>query len=231
MTEIIPDAESSYHHVCTPIYEDRSNDSSSSTSNDGDNSNNKSNSWDTSLQHSEDGWSFLMVSGVKSIVQNAMSTTSTTRKTHNKKQQQQQQVKDIDTDISNIIINNEDDEEEEEDHDDNDVCVICLDAFCEGDRLRVLPCDHSFHVGCIDRWLSGSHSYNECFTAGCPTCKKLPSTPSSLSNSNKERASSAIAIDNDDDNDDDSDMTGSVPSWAFANLGSFMAMSSGDLPE
>lgn len=74
------------------------------------------------------------------------------------------------------------------------VCVICLEAFADGDRLRVLPCDHSFHVGCIDRWLSGSHSHHECFTSGCPTCKKRP------------------AVDND----------GSVPSWAFAKLGSQM---------
>jgi hypothetical protein len=46
----------------------------------------------------------------------------------------------------------------------DDFCVICMDHFVEGDRLRVLPCDHSFHVGCIDRWLSGSHSETECFT-------------------------------------------------------------------
>lgn len=81
------------------------------------------------------------------------------------------------------------------DDDDGDtVCVICLEAFADGDRLRVLPCDHSFHAGCIDRWLSGSHSHHECFTSGCPTCKKRP------------------ALDND----------GSVPSWAFAKLGSQM---------
>lgn len=44
-------------------------------------------------------------------------------------------------------------------------CVICMDHFVDGDRLRVLPCNHSFHVGCIDRWLSGSHSNFECFTS------------------------------------------------------------------
>jgi hypothetical protein len=155
-----------------------------------------------------------MVSGVKSIVQNAMSTTTRNMNnpTDNNKKQQQQKFKTA----ANA------DEDVDEDHDDNDVCVICLDAFCEGDRLRVLPCDHSFHVGCIDRWLSGSHSYNECFTAGCPTCKKLPST-TTASNSNRDRASASA-------DNDDTDMSGSVPSWAFANLGSVMAMSSGDLP-
>lgn len=46
----------------------------------------------------------------------------------------------------------------------NNVCVICMAEYDEGDRLRVLPCNHSFHVGCIDRWLSGSHSHFECVT-------------------------------------------------------------------
>lgn len=81
--------------------------------------------------------------------------------------------------------------------DDDHVCVICLEHFEEGDRLRVLPCSHSFHVGCIDRWLSGSHSFDECVTSGCPTCKKTPTV--------------------------DSVMDGSVPSWAFSRLGETLA--------
>lgn len=90
------------------------------------------------------------------------------------------------------------------------VCVICLETFVDGDRLRVLPCDHSFHVGCIDRWLSGSHSHHECFTSGCPTCKKqLTVTPEAPQTSNSQK------------NGND----GWVPSWAFAHLGSQMAQS------
>lgn len=58
------------------------------------------------------------------------------------------------------------------------VCVICCEPFVVGDRLRVLPCSHSFHTGCIDRWLSGSSSNLDCFTAGCPTCKKRIPTQS-----------------------------------------------------
>lgn len=91
------------------------------------------------------------------------------------------------------------------------VCVICLEAFLDGDRLRVLPCNHSFHVGCIDRWLSGSHSHHECFTSGCPTCKKRPAITTVTVGSGQEQL-----FDND----------GSVPSWAFAKLGSQMAQSS-----
>jgi hypothetical protein len=88
----------------------------------------------------------------------------------------------------------------------NDGCVICLEQFKDGERLRVLPCDHSFHVGCIDRWLSGSHSHFECFTSGCPTCKTRPDD---------------APISND----------GSVPSWAFARLGAELARSPSSVNE
>ena len=90
---------------------------------------------------------------------------------------------------------------------DEDTCVICLEHFVDGDRLRVLPCDHSFHVGCIDKWLSGSLSDEECFTSGCPTCKKHP-VPIY-----EEEGVIAESTSND----------GSVPSWAFARLGGVLA--------
>jgi len=86
----------------------------------------------------------------------------------------------------------------------NNICVICMDEYIEGDRLRVLPCNHSFHVGCIDRWLSGSHSHLECVTNGCPTCKLKPVTMESANESD-----------------------GSVPSWAFTQLGDALARSLG----
>ena len=89
-------------------------------------------------------------------------------------------------------------QEDECKNDDSQVCVICLDHFQDGDRLRVLPCSHCFHVGCIDRWLSGSKSYDECYTSGCPTCKKRPETETAA-------------------------LDGSVPSWAFAKLGDALA--------
>jgi len=46
---------------------------------------------------------------------------------------------------------------------DENGCTICLDSFVKGDRLRVLPCVHSFHVNCIDQWLKGHIT--------CPLCK------------------------------------------------------------
>jgi len=93
-------------------------------------------------------------------------------------------------------------EEEQKQDDTADVCVICLEAFVPGDRLRVLPCNHSFHTGCIDRWLSGSQSCVECYTAGCPTCKE-----------NVVR-------------NGETTLDGSVPSWAFAQVGSALYESS-----
>ncbi|EOA15831.1 hypothetical protein CARUB_v10007395mg [Capsella rubella] len=44
-------------------------------------------------------------------------------------------------------------------------CIICLSEFQDGDTLRVLErCKHGFHVHCIQKWLSSSHS-------SCPTCR------------------------------------------------------------
>jgi hypothetical protein len=100
------------------------------------------------------------------------------------------------------------DKKEEKRDIEQDECVICLEHFLHGDRLRVLPCNHSFHVGCIDRWLSGSHSFQDCDTSGCPTCKKQPCRPGG-----RERQSSESS-------------DGSVPSWAFARIGSALAQDS-----
>ncbi|XP_022857534.1 RING-H2 finger protein ATL8-like isoform X1 [Olea europaea var. sylvestris] len=45
-------------------------------------------------------------------------------------------------------------------------CAICLSEFAAGDEVRMLPpCDHGFHVACIDTWLE-SHS-------SCPSCRKI----------------------------------------------------------
>jgi len=42
-------------------------------------------------------------------------------------------------------------------------CDICLADFAADAQLRILPCLHKFHVGCIDAWLSVS--------TACPLCK------------------------------------------------------------
>jgi len=48
-------------------------------------------------------------------------------------------------------------------------CLICLEGFCEGDTLFVIPCDglHMSHDACITRWLAQSNT--------CPSCRhQLP---------------------------------------------------------
>lgn len=42
-------------------------------------------------------------------------------------------------------------------------CAICCDEFDVGVQVRLLPCLHMYHVGCIDRWLAQSRT--------CPVCK------------------------------------------------------------
>lgn len=43
-------------------------------------------------------------------------------------------------------------------------CHICLDDFEHGDDLRTLPCCHSFHMRCVDVWLTEKSSC-------CPVCR------------------------------------------------------------
>ncbi|KAF7154400.1 hypothetical protein RHSIM_Rhsim01G0052300 [Rhododendron simsii] len=45
--------------------------------------------------------------------------------------------------------------------DDDAQCYICLSAYEECDKIRVLPCHHEFHMSCVDKWLKEIHGY--CF--------------------------------------------------------------------
>lgn len=44
-------------------------------------------------------------------------------------------------------------------------CCICLDDYVLGEKLRILPCDHAYHMKCIDPWLLKNKRV-------CPQCRK-----------------------------------------------------------
>jgi len=50
-------------------------------------------------------------------------------------------------------------------------CVVCLTNFEAGCRVRVLPCGHVFHTGCIDEWLGRDPHCPLCRT-GLPTATR-----------------------------------------------------------
>ncbi|KAL4318196.1 hypothetical protein GQ457_18G003950 [Hibiscus cannabinus] len=43
-------------------------------------------------------------------------------------------------------------------------CYICLADYDDGDKIRVLPCQHEFHMTCVDKWLKEIHGV-------CPLCR------------------------------------------------------------
>lgn len=46
-------------------------------------------------------------------------------------------------------------------------CAICLDEWKVGEKIKEMPCKHSYHSGCIEKWL-GVHGT-------CPVCRfKMP---------------------------------------------------------
>ncbi|KAG6377213.1 hypothetical protein JVT61DRAFT_1267 [Boletus reticuloceps] len=45
-----------------------------------------------------------------------------------------------------------------------DRCLICLDEYNPEDDMRVLTCKHTFHQGCVDRWLETGRN-------NCPACR------------------------------------------------------------
>ncbi|CAJ0610314.1 unnamed protein product [Cylicocyclus nassatus] len=63
--------------------------------------------------------------------------------------------------------------------DEPETCAICLDDFIEGEKLRVLPCRHTYHCKCIDPWLTQNRKV-------CPMCKRRVGAKNSDSESSDE---------------------------------------------
>ncbi|KAM9854502.1 uncharacterized protein ACBR49_003061 isoform 2-T3 [Aulostomus maculatus] len=45
----------------------------------------------------------------------------------------------------------------------NTQCQICFCDYADGEKVRMLPCFHDYHVSCIDRWLKDNTT--------CPICR------------------------------------------------------------
>lgn len=53
----------------------------------------------------------------------------------------------------------------QKDNANHETCAICLEEYVSGDKLRILPCSHEFHMPCIDQWLTTRRPF-------CPICKR-----------------------------------------------------------
>ncbi|XP_030631150.1 RING finger protein 150 [Chanos chanos] len=52
---------------------------------------------------------------------------------------------------------------DQETESDFDNCAVCIEGYKPNDVLRILPCRHLFHKGCVDPWLLDHRT--------CPMCK------------------------------------------------------------
>jgi E3 ubiquitin-protein ligase RNF13 len=70
-----------------------------------------------------------------------------------------------------------------------DTCPICLDEYEEGVKIRILPCEHVYHIKCIDEWLLKNNRF-------CPVCKRrvLPGDEESADEEEDNQNSSRIPI-------------------------------------
>lgn len=67
-------------------------------------------------------------------------------------------------------------------------CAVCLADYQFGEKLQLLPpCNHSFHVQCIDEWLSKNVT--------CPICRTSLKKPVDDSNADCSQSFDALSMD------------------------------------
>lgn len=66
--------------------------------------------------------------------------------------------------VDSLPVKNHRKPEKPESGDDVRQCYICLAEYEDGDKIRILPCHHEYHVACVDKWLKEIHGV-------CPLCR------------------------------------------------------------
>lgn len=66
-------------------------------------------------------------------------------------------------------------------------CIICLENYEPGEKLRLLPCQHRYHRDCIGQWLGNRRRL-------CPVCKHDVTQPSDTQAAGRGGAGDAPAV-------------------------------------
>jgi hypothetical protein len=76
-------------------------------------------------------------------------------------------------------------------------CPICLSEFDLDEKLRVLPCKHHFHDGCVDEWLRVNST--------CPSCRRDIDPQSNSPADDEENANLGSGLGEDDEEEEEVD--------------------------
>ncbi|KAL1813148.1 uncharacterized protein LOC108227369 isoform X1 [Daucus carota subsp. sativus] len=66
--------------------------------------------------------------------------------------------------VDSLPVKNHRKTQKTDDDDDEEQCYICLAEYEDGDKIRILPCHHEYHMVCVDKWLKEIHGV-------CPLCR------------------------------------------------------------